>query len=179
VTSAIGARLARKSRNENPVAPRYQKVRGVSDQRGGAADVGGHHLGDQKRKGRDVQRVGEQEAHRDDEQDDREVREEGREQGGHRSQVSEDEEGTPAGELGGLDCDVVEEADLLRLADDDHHPEEEAERREVDRLDSAVLLQHAEQQDQRGREQRNLGAVQPLGRDQHQRGGEDEDREQH
>ena len=57
--------------------------------------------------------------------------------------------------------------------DHDHHPDEQADRVEVDRLDRLLLVERAGEHDQRRAQQGDLGAVDALGRD--QREGDDED----
>ena len=63
--------------------------------------------------------------------------------------------------------------------DHDHHAREQSDRVEVDRLYGVLLVDHLRDQHEHGPEQRDLGAVDPLARDQGQRGHEDQDRQGH
>ena len=78
-------------------------------------------------------------------------------------------EGAPAGELAGADRDVVVDPGLLGQVDEDHHPDQQADRVEVDRLDRLLLGEVAdEEDDDRGAEQGDVGAVQLLAGDDRQ-----------
>ena len=92
------------------------------------------------------------------------------------ARLSDDRERPALRELPRADRDVVVDAGLLGEVDEDHHPDEQADRVEVDRLDRLLLVEVAdEQDDDRRAEQRHLGAVHALGRDQRegdQKGGD-------
>jgi hypothetical protein len=141
-------------------------VRRVPDQGRGAADVGGDHLDDQQRHRLDVERVGEQEGDRRDQQDRRQVVEEGREQRRDAREAHRHGERAATGDLAGADRDVVVDARLLGQVDEDHHPRQQADGVEVDRLDRLLLGEVADEEDDDCRaEQGDVGAVQLLGRD--------------
>ena len=84
-----------------------------------------------------------------------------------------------ARELAGADRQPRVDAGRLGDADHDHHPDQQADRVEVDRLDRLLLIERAGQHDQRRAEQRDLGAVHALGRDQRERDDEDANGERH
>ena len=87
--------------------------------------------------------------------------------------------GSAARELAGADRQPRVDAGGLGDADHDHHPDEQADRVEVDRLDRLLLIERAGQHDQRRAQQRDLGPVHALGRDQRERDDEDGDGEGH
>ena len=75
------------------------------------------------------------------------VVEEGREQRRDQRQAHGQGEGAPAGELPCADRDEVVDPGLLGQVDEDHHPDEEADRVEVDRLDRLLLGEGADEED--------------------------------
>ena len=107
----------------------------------------------------------------------RQVGQERREQRRQPGEADHEPERLAAGELAGADRDVVVDPALLRDVDQQHHPREQADRVEVDRLDRLVLRDDAGQDDDRGARQDDLGVVHALRRDQDERDGEDGDGE--
>ena len=151
----------------------------VADQRGGAADVRGDDLDDHERDRVDVERVGQQEGDRHHQQDGGEVVEEGRQHGGRHRQRDDDRERPAARELAGADREPVVDAGRLGELDHQHHPGEQPDRVEVDRLDRLLLVDRLGEQHQAGADQRDLRAVDALAGDRRQREREDGDRERH
>ena len=90
-----------------------------------------------------------------------------------------DGERPPARELAGADREPRVDAGRLGHLDHQHHPGEQPERVPVDRLDRDLLIDRLREQHQHGAEQRDLGAIHPLGGDHHQRRGEQRDGERH
>ncbi|HEX2360001.1 MAG TPA: hypothetical protein VHH72_09315 [Solirubrobacterales bacterium] len=160
--------------------PGDDDVRRVPDQRRRSTDVRRDHLDHDQRNRIDVERIRDEEGHRDDQEDRRQVVEEGGEERGRRGEAEDQVEGAPAGGLAGADRDVVVESRLLGEIDEDHHPREQADRVEVDRLDRLVLRELVdEQHHDRRAEQGDLRAVNPLGCDRPEDDQEGPDRDRH
>ncbi len=84
--------------------------------------------------------------------------------------------GSPARELPCADCDVVVDPALLGQIDQDHHPGEQPDRVEVDRLDCLLLAELADKQDDdRGAREGHFRTVDALRRDQRKREQECDD----
>jgi hypothetical protein len=78
------------------------------------------------------------------------------------------------------DGDVVVDPGLLGQVDEDHHSRQQADRVEVDRLDRLLLVEAGDEQDHhRGRDERHLGPMNALRRDQRERGDEGDHGEGH
>ena len=74
----------------------------------------------------------------------------------------------------------AEEARQAEVGDDDHHPEEERDRRHIDGRERLAEIEHVEGDHQAAAKERRAGAVQPIARqaaDRHDHvgGGEDDD----
>ena len=94
-------------------------------------------------------------------------------------QRQHDRERPPLRDLPGPDRHPRVDAGRLRHPDDDHHPDQQAERVPVDRLDRVLLIDRLREQHEHRAQQRDLRAIDPLAGDQRQRGDEDDDRERH
>jgi len=86
---------------------RDEDVRRVADERRGAADVRGEDLDEHERDRVDVERVGEQERDRDDQQDRRDVVQERRQHRRGDRQREHHGQRPPLGELAGANRDIV------------------------------------------------------------------------
>jgi hypothetical protein len=150
-------------------------VRRVADQRRGPPDVGGDHLDEHERDRRDAQHVGEQERDRDDEEDRREVVEEGRGRACDARQQEHEPERSPLRELRRAQRQVGEDAGSLGEPDEDHHPGEEPERAPIHGLDRPVEVDDPDHDDQPGPHEGGLRAVHPLEGDHPERGEEHDD----
>jgi hypothetical protein len=76
---------------------------------------------------------------------------------------------------------VVASVDARRLSDLDHqhHPDQQPEGVPVDRLDRGLLMDGLREQQQNRAQQRDLGAIDALGRDQRERAGKQHDSDSH
>ncbi len=156
-----------------PGAAGDDDVRRVTDQGGGAADVGGHRLGDQERDRRDPQPVAHQQGHRGHQQHRRHVVQQRRGHRGDHDQHHHHRERPPPRPLGRPDRQVLEHPGLLDDADDDHHPEQQEDDVPVDpgvlAEERRVRVHHAEQHHDRRAAQGCGHPVDPFGGDQHVR----------
>ena len=111
---------------------------GIADQGRGAADVGGEDLGHEEGDRVDLERQGDLDGDRNDQQHRRDVVEE---RGGHRGDDHEDRrqrEDVAAGELERLVGHPLEDAGLLEHADDDHHGHQQEDHVHVDGADGIL-----------------------------------------
>ena len=164
----------------SPVAPAMMMFGGSPISVAVPPDVRRHDLDDDQGDRIDVEGVGQEEGDRDDEQDRRQVVEEGREQRRRAGEAEDHAERLAAGQLAGADRNEVVHPGLLGQVDQDHHSGEQPDRVEVDRLDGCLLPEaRYEQDDKRGAEQRHLRPVQALARDQREGNQERRDRYRH
>ncbi len=82
-------------------------------------------------------------ADRHHEQDRRQVVEERGEDARHEGEQDDEPEGTPAREPRDVQREIGEDSSRLREPDDDHHPDQQPERRPVDRLDRGLDVERA------------------------------------
>ena len=94
-------------------------------------------------------------------------------------QRDDDRQRAPTRQLAGADREPRVDAGRLGQLDHQHHPREQPERVPVDRRDRDALLDRLREQQQHGADQRDLRAVDALGGDEHQRGGEHGDGDRH
>ena len=151
----------------------------IADQRGGAADVRGHDFGEQERVGRHLQRIGDGERHRHDQQHRSDVVEQRRQHRGGKLQEQHD-----AGRMRfGRPCrphrHEFEHAGAARHRNQDHHAGEKAECVPVDAFDGLFLVEHADDDHDAGAGQRDDGAVDLFRHDDGVGDGEDAGRHPH
>ena len=137
----------------------------VADQRGGAADVGGHDLGEQVRVGRHLQRLRHRDGDRHHQEHGGDVVEQRRQHRGRELQQQQDAAGMRLGRARGPHRHELEHAGAARDRHQDHHAGEQAERVPVDALDGLFLVQHADDDHDAGAGQRDDGAVDLLRHD--------------
>jgi hypothetical protein len=140
-------------------------VRGIADEGGGAADVGGEDLGEEEGVGRHPELLGDDKGYRRDEQDCGDVVEQGRDQGRHQREQGEDGPGPPLGRLGRPDRQILEHAAFAGDGDQQHHADEQRQRVEILASERLLLGEHAGEDHQAGADERDDGAVDPLGHD--------------
>ena len=153
----------------------------VADQRGRAADVAGHHLGQEERHRVEREPLAQQERHRGDQEHGRDVVEQGGGDGGDDDEEHHHPERSRLRPLRRPDGQELEDARLPEDADDHHHPEEQEDDVPVDPGlfgEEDLVTADRSDADHRGRtEQRDDGAVELLGDDDDVRRGEDEQRQ--
>ena len=117
----------------------------VTDQRGGPADIGRENLGKQVGVGLHIQRVGDKQRDRRDQQHGRDIVQQGRQHGCYQRQHDQDSPRACLDLLGRPDGQELEDARLARDGHDDHHAGQQADGVEVDALQRRLLGQHTTQ----------------------------------
>ena len=125
-------------------------VGGVADQGAGAADVGGHNLGQQERHRVDVQNLSNCNGHRADQQHRGHVIQKGGEHRGDDGKDRQNGHGLAPGQLGRPDGDVLKQARALYHGHKEHHTNQDPDGVQVHIVGSCLNGKHVgEQQDHR------------------------------
>ena len=149
-------------------------VRRVADECCGPADVGGKDLRHQERNGVEFHHLRDVEEHRREEEDGGDVVEERAHHRGHDRKEDEDPDRAPTREFRCPYRDVLEEAAAACGVDDDHHPDEQEDRSEVDVLEERIPGDDPDEDHDRRTEHGGDRPVDPFVDD--ERVGEEEDR---
>ena len=128
----ISAKLAHKLDKGELGKRADEDVGRIADQGGGAPDIGGEDLGNQKGDGVDFQGDGDLDGHRNHEQHGGDVVQEGGGDGGHHHEDARQDEDIPPGQGIGFVGQPLEQAGLFQDPDDDHHAHEEKDDVQVD-----------------------------------------------
>jgi hypothetical protein len=147
----------------------------VADQRGRAADVARHDLGDEVGHRIDFEQLAYHERHRADEQHRGDVVEEGGQDGRDQDEGHHDPPGVAVGLLGRRDGRVLEETRFLDHRHEQHHAEQDADRVEVDVADAGVEGDDAGDDENEGARQSRDASVDLFGGHEHHDADEHED----
>ncbi len=151
----------------------------IADQRRGAADIGGEHLGEQERIGRNVELPGDGERHRHDQKHRRHVVEQRGNDGGGELQQQQDPGGIGLRPLRRPYRQIFEHAGAARDRHQDHHAGEQPDGVPVDALERLVLVERADADHQRRADEGDDRAVELVPNDDGIGDAKDDGRDHH